>query len=153
MSFRITYLLLTLFLLFSVNIYSQNKNDDFREKIENIKIEKLINKLELDDKTAIVFTEKYKAYAKDIRELNIKRMKAYKKMNENLESGNGLDTLVEQLMNYESEINNKREDFANELKAMLTPKQMASMIIFEKKFNNEIRKLLKEYRQNNRNKD
>ena len=150
MSFKITYFLITVFFISSFSIYSQNKNDDFREKIENIKIEKLIKKLELDDKTALLFTDKYKEYAKDIRELNFKRLKAYKKMNDNLESGSGLDTLVEQLMNYESEINDKREEFAGELKIMLTPKQMAIMIVFEKKFNNEIRKLLREYKQNNK---
>jgi hypothetical protein len=151
MSFKITYFLITVFFISSFSIYSQNKNDDFREKIENIKIDKLIKKLELDDKTASLFTDKYKAYAKDIRELNIKRLKAYKKMIDNLESGSGLDTLVDQLMNYESEINDKREEFAGELKIMLTPKQMAIMIVFEKKFNNEIRKLLREYKQNNKN--
>lgn len=150
MSLKITYFLITVFFMSSFGIYSQNKNDDFREKIENIKIEKLIKKLELDDKTALLFTDKYKAYAKDIRELNIKRLKAYKKMNDNLESGSGLDTLVDQLMNYESQINDKREEFAGELKILLTPKQMAVMIVFEKKFNNEIRKLLREYKQNNK---
>jgi hypothetical protein len=98
MSFKITYFLITVFFISSFNIYSQNKNDDFREKVENIKIEKLIKKLELDDKTAIVFSDKYREYAKDIRDLNIKRLKAYKKMNDNLESGNGLDTLVDQLI-------------------------------------------------------
>ncbi|RPI19359.1 MAG: hypothetical protein EHM58_01710 [Ignavibacteriae bacterium] len=140
-------------MLFYMDLFAQNKNDDFREKVENIKIEKLITKLELNDNDAAVFTDKYKSYSREIRALNQKRFKTYKLMVENLESGNGIDTLVNQVMEYENELNTKRQSFADDLKTFLTPKQMATMIVFEKKFNNEIRKLLKEFRRENRKKE
>lgn len=136
-----------------MDLFAQNKGDDFREKIENIKIDKLIKKLALDDNNAAVFKDKYKNYSKEIRELNRKRLKTYKLMVQNLESGSGIDTLVKLVMGYENELNDKREAFANDLLTFLTPQQMAIMIIFEKRFNNEIRKLLKEYMNENRRKD
>ena len=133
-------------------VFAQDKDDKFREKIEKIKIEKLINKLELDDTTAEVFTAKYKDFSKLIKDLNKKRFAAYKLMVENLESGSGLDTLVDQVIGFETQINDEREKFAEDLKTILSPKQIATMIIFERKFNNEIRKLLKDYQKENRKK-
>jgi hypothetical protein len=138
----IKILTLLLLVLFSIEAGAQGSN--FRDKIEKIKLEKLIKKLNLDENTAQTFSEKYKAFAGKIKELNKKRFIAYKLMGENLESGNGLDTLVNQVIDYEDEINKERMSFAEEMKVMLTPRQLATMIIFERKFNIEIRKLLKD---------
>ena len=125
--------------------------DEFREKIEEVKLEKLTKKLELDDKTKETFTEKYKSFSKAMRLLNIKRVKTYKLMTENIESGNGLDTIVNQLIDNENEINQKRVDFVTDMRTILTSKQIARMIVFERKFNNEIKKLLKQYQKDNKN--
>jgi hypothetical protein len=140
---------------FSLNnaLDAQEKGDKFRDRIEKIKIEKLINKLELDDNTAEVFTAKYKDFSKLIKELNKKRFLAYKLMVENLESGSGLDTLVDQVIAYEIQINDERENFAVDLKTFLSPKQIATIIVFERKFNNEIKKLLQEYQKKNKKKE
>src|SRR5205085_758334 len=73
-------------------VYSQNDNDDFREKIEEIKLDKMVKKMELDESVASSFRDKYKAFSKAMRELNIKRAKTYKQMTESIESGNGLDS-------------------------------------------------------------
>lgn len=124
---------------------AQNRGDNIWEKIEKIKVEKLVKRLNLDDNTAATFTDKYKTFSKSIRELNQKRNKYLKLMAENLNSGEGLDTLVDQVMDIESEINKERMNFAAELKSMLTSKQIATMIIFERRFNTELRKLIKEY--------
>jgi hypothetical protein len=72
-------------------------------------------------------------------------------MTENIESGNGLDTIVNQLIDNENEINQKRVDFVNDMKSILTSPQIAKMIVFERKFNNEIKKLLKQYQKDNKN--
>jgi translation initiation factor 2B subunit (eIF-2B alpha/beta/delta family) len=135
-------------------VQSQNKRDDIWNKIENIKVEKLIKRLDLDESTAVQFKEKYVSFGKTIRELNQRRALVYKLMAENLQSGDGLDTLVDRLVNIEDRINTERKAFADELKTILTIKQIATLIIFERKFNTELRKLLQEYmkkkiRQNN----
>jgi hypothetical protein len=124
--------------------------DDFREKIQEIKLEKLTKKLELDETTKSTFIEKYKAFSSSMKELNLKRAKTYKLMTENIESGSGLDSIVNQLLYYEEQINQKREDFVNDMKSLLSSQQIAKMIVFERKFNNEIKKLLKQYQKDNK---
>lgn len=141
-------ILVLLILTGSPGLKAQGKGDNFRDKIEKIKMEKLIKRLELDDNTAEVFKTKYKDFSSKVKELNQKRVIVYKLMLENLESGNGLDTLVTQLLDYESQLNTARENFAEELKTILTLKQIAVMIVFERKFNNELKKILKDYQKN-----
>ncbi len=141
-------MLLLLFFAACFNpVYSQ---DDFREKLQEIKLEKLTKKLDLDETTKSSFVDKYKAFAGDMRELNRKRAKTYKLMTENIESGNGLDSLVNQLLDYENQIDARREEFIADMKIILTAKQIAKMIVFERKFNNEIKKLLKKYQKDNK---
>lgn len=146
-----TYLILVSAICFLTlsgsSIYSQ---DGFREKIEDIKLDKLTAKLELDETTKETFIEKYKSFSRSMRSLNQLRAKTYKLMTENIESGNGLDTLVAKLLVYEAEISDKRSEFVNDMTTILTSQQVARMIVFERKFNGEIKKLLKQYQKNNR---
>lgn len=128
-------------------VFSQ---DDIRDKIEDIKLDKLTKKLELDETAKSTFIDKYKSFSKSMRELNKKRAKTYKLMTENIESGNGLDTLVAQVLENEKEVTMKREEFVNEMKSMLTAQQLAKMIVFERKFNTEIKKLLQQFQKNNK---
>ncbi len=116
-----TYKILALFILAMVLCSKPAfAQDDFREKIQEIKLEKLTKKLELDDNTKSTFIEKYKAFSSSMKELNLKRAKTYKLMTENIESGNGLDTIVTALLNYEEQINQNRENFVNDMKSLLT---------------------------------
>jgi len=127
-----------------------SQDDDIRDKIIDIKLDKLTKKLELDETTKSVFIDKYKSFAKTMRELNQKRARTYKLMTENIESGDGLDSLVNQVIENEKEFNDKKIEFANEMKSMLTPKQAAKMIVFERKFNNEIKRLMRQFQKDNK---
>ena len=142
-------LLLFISLIFSPVILSQN--DDIRDKIEDIKLEKMTDKLSLVEPTKTTFIDKYKAFSKDMRGLIRKRAKAYKEMTENVESGTGLDTIVAKLLDYEKEISEKRTNFISEMQTLLSSQQIAKMIIFERKFNNEIKKILNQYQKENKN--
>lgn len=148
MKHKYKFILLALFLtMCSGLVFSQ---DDIRDKIEDIKLDKLTKKLELDETAKSTFIDKYKSFSKSMRELNKKRAKTYKLMTENIESGNGLDTLVAQVLENEKEVTMKREEFVNEMKSMLTAQQLAKMIVFERKFNTEIKKLLQQFQKNNK---
>jgi hypothetical protein len=144
------YKIMLLLLLFAASLSPVYSQDDFREKLQEIKLEKLTKKLDLDETTKSVFIDKYKTFSEDMRELNRKRAKTYKLMTENIESGNGLDSIVNQLLDYENQIEARRDDFIADMKTILTAKQIAKMIVFERKFNNEIKKLLKQYQKDNK---
>jgi ubiquinone biosynthesis protein Coq4 len=140
--------IMALAMSYSGSVYAQ---DDIREKIEKIKLEKMVKKMELDDATAESFKSKYSSFSKSMKELTKLRAKTYIEMTLNIDGGSGLDSLVDRLLSLESQINQERLDFINDLKSILTSKQIATMIVFERKFNNQLQKLLKEYR-NKKNK-
>jgi len=144
-----TILLCFICIAFCSDVFSQN--DDIRDKIEDIKLEKMTAKLSLGEPAKTTFIDKYKAFSKDMRELIRKRAKTYKEMTENVESGSGLDTIVAKLLDYEKEISEKRSNFISDMQTLLSSQQIAKMIIFERKFNNEIKKILKQYQKENKN--
>jgi uncharacterized protein Yka (UPF0111/DUF47 family) len=129
--------------------YAQNNADDIRDRIEKIKLEKMVKKMELDESTAEIFKEKYKTFSASLRELTKKRAKAYLEMTQNIESGIGLDSLLNEILSMESQIDKERLDFIADLKTFLSAKQIAIMIVFERKFNIQLRKLLQDYRKLN----
>jgi Spy/CpxP family protein refolding chaperone len=133
--------------------FAQNKNDDIRDKIEKIKLEKMVKKMDLDESTAEIFKDRYKTFSKTLRELNHKRAKAYLQMTQNIESGNGLDSLLDEVLSLENQIDQERLNFVTDLKSLLTSKQIATMIVFERKFNNQLKKLLQNYRKDNKQKN
>ena len=135
--------------LFCKCAYAQN-GDDIRDKIEKIKLEKMVKKMDLDESTAETFKEKYKTFSADLRELTKKRARVYLEMTQNIESGNGLDSLLNEILSIESQIDQKRLDFISDLKTFLTAKQIAVMIVFERKFNMQLKKLLQDYRKLNK---
>jgi len=121
------------------------QNNDIREKIERIKLEKMIKKMDLDDQTASAFKDKYQDFSKNIRDLNQKRAKAFAELNKSIESGTGTDSLLNTVLDYENQITQARKDFVEDLKSILTAKQIAIMIIFERRFNAELKKLIGQY--------
>jgi len=148
----IIFVLGLLLFAWSSNTTAQKKSD-IGEKIQKIKLEKLLNKLDLGESTSAVFVEKYRDFGKSLKALNKKRFQTYKLITENLESGNGLDTLVDQMVNLEDQLSQLKQDFTADLKTILTAKQLATMIVFERKFNSEIIKLLKDYQQKDQKKE
>jgi hypothetical protein len=141
---RYNILIAALVLMLSSH-FTFSQDDGIREKILELKLDKLTKKLELDETTKSTFMDKYKTFAAEFRQLNQKRAKTYKLMTDNIESGDGLDTLVNQVIENEKEIFRKKEEFVNEMKSMLNPKQIAKMIVFERKFNNEVKRIMKQF--------
>jgi len=140
-------IILILFLyLFAGHCAAQSDGDDFRSKIEKIKLDKMVNKLNLDKSTQDIFVQKYKDFHQSIGESNKKRAKIVKQIEKNLDNGSSLDTLINQMFDLEQDITSKRKSYADDLKTSLTTKQIAQMIIFEKNFALELRKILKGYR-------
>jgi septal ring factor EnvC (AmiA/AmiB activator) len=122
------------------------QDDNFRTKIEKIKVEKLVKKLELDEATEDVFVQKYKTFRQTIRDLNKARAKIMRQIEKNIDNNEVLDTLIDRMLEVEQEITTQRKNYAEDLKSYLTPKQIATMIIFERNFALELRRILRENR-------
>jgi hypothetical protein len=140
------------FLVFivSISVYSQSDTTNFRELVEKIKIEKMVNKMGLDKSTEQLFIERYKIFSGEIKNLNKQRNKLIKKIERSIDNENELDSLLDMILEIEQNITTKRKEFKTDLKTFLTNKQIATMLIFERHFAIELRKLIKEYKKENK---
>lgn len=149
---KLCFFVIILFSIFVAVAYSQDRQNDFSGKIEKIKLSKLLIKLDMDSATTEVFKDKYKDYSRTVKELTKQRVQHYKGMVRNLDSGDSLDIYLDRIIKTESEIDDNKIEFLNDLRTILTSKQIATMIIFERKFNNQVKKLMQDLQKDKKNK-
>lgn len=148
--FALIVLSVTIFLIFDA--YSQEDKDNKFEKIDSILTEKLVEKLEVDRTIAEVILQKSKSLRKKIGELNEQRRKIIILLEVTLDDEKLLEKLISQLLDIEQQIVTDRKNFVKDLETYLSTKQIAKLIILQKEFNQNIRKMIKKFKQNDRKK-
>lgn len=115
------------------------------ERLEHLKKVKLIEALDLKEDQAIKFFTREKEYRQAERKLILDRVR----LAEDLEllvktDAKDLDIVkkIGDMHDAEKKILNTRWDFIENVKEILTPKQLGQLVIFEHKFQQEIRRIL-----------
>ncbi|MCX7878328.1 MAG: hypothetical protein N2510_06755 [Ignavibacteria bacterium] len=140
---RIVKLFLIISVIYSFPGLSQQK---LIEKLLEIKTEKLVEKMELDDKTADEFRLRFKKFVFKMSEFRKERRKIMKELKDNVETGSGADTLISKLISIDDSIHTHRKDFMENISGILSSKQIAKMLVYEAKFEMELKDKLKEIR-------
>jgi hypothetical protein len=118
-----------------------------REKLEQLEKIKLIESLDMDEDTSIRFFARRNESKREIQELEKKTddiiFELEKSFNREDKSQDEKQKLLisEMLKNRES-IEIKRNQFVNSLDDILSTEQIAKLIVFEKRFRDEIRNVL-----------
>lgn len=149
---------LIVFLLLSVISLSQTKRDKFEKsggKIERLEKIKLIEALELNEETTLRFFSRRAEHRKTMHLLQQDANSKLKEVenaaqNESI-SEKELQNLLSEYLLKEQKIVNERNSFINSLNEILTYKQLCSLIVFEKKFKEELRDVILRERQRKRN--
>ncbi len=114
------------------------ENKIFRERLDSLMKQKIIESLALDEPTANKFLESYKENNKQIRKI----AKEKKELMNTLEmdpSASDMDSKLEQLFDIESRLLEQRRNFFKDLKTFLTPQQIAKTLILRKNFEKELK--------------
>lgn len=124
-----------------------------REKLEQLEKIKLIEALDLDEETAIRFFARRNDSKQEIRELEKKSEDIISKLENsfNSEDKNQDETqrmLISEMLKTRESIESRRNQFINSLSDILTVEQTAKLIVFEKKFRDEIRNLILDKKHN-----
>jgi Zn-dependent M32 family carboxypeptidase len=133
------FILLTALLLISFSTgYTQPKK--MNEELKKIRKQKYIeNVTSVDEATADKYFEVFDANFESIMKLNRQRKETLEYIEKNLEASD-LSTKMEDLLDLESKILDKKKDLYTQLKTFLSPKQLAQSMIFQVKFNKELKK-------------
>lgn len=147
---KTTFKILIVSIIFSGVIFSQPerwRNEEMRGKFEQLEKIKLIEALNMNEETTLRFFARRSEHQKQQEEIQ-------KKINEkidNLElifkSGrvatvDELKSNINEVNSLRSELEKNRTDFINSLSDILTYDQIAKLIIFERNFRDQVRKLI-----------
>lgn len=143
-------LTLLLILIFSLSQFAQKgrwQDEEAREKVEQLEKIKLIESLELNEETTLRFFARRTEHSKQQEDIQKKILKNIDDLELIFKSGRVVT--VDEIKKSISEINSlqlqfdkNRVDFINSLSDIMSYEQIAKLIIFEKRFKNELRKLI-----------
>jgi hypothetical protein len=141
--------LITIF-LFSSNMFSQKgkwQDEDMRAKFEELENIKLIETLQMDEETTLRFFSRKTEQKLQQEEIREKIKSNIDNLEVTLKSGRAITTedlksKINEINNLELQLEKNKIEFLNSLSDILSYEQIAELIIFEKRFRNEIRKLL-----------
>jgi hypothetical protein len=144
------YLLLVLMLIPALS-FAQDRRDRKgpRERIEQLEKLKLIEALDMDEQTTLKFFARRNELHGKVDMLN----DSLDTITDNLETkfskgdDSGYKELVNKYLSTEKQIASERTQFINSLYDILTTEQVAKLIVFEKRFREEIRHILFKGRQ------
>ncbi len=142
-------IIILVFLFLSVSNYGQVRRKPPHHlwkgwaKIEQLEKIKLLEILDLDEETSIRFFARKNKHHKLQRKLIEKKDSLVNVLNDILENGkNGekqrILAIINEINEFEIELAKNKKQFIGSLTDLLTPEQIAKMVIFESKFKREI---------------
>ncbi len=134
------------FLFLSINLFAQHPNpmDNMGRmggKIEQLEKIKIIEELNLDEETTLLFFAKRNQHRESQKALLDKRDELFESLSENFDSDEEIDykSKLNEIFLIEREMLKQREEFLKSLNTILTPKQIVQLTVFEFNFRNEVR--------------
>jgi Spy/CpxP family protein refolding chaperone len=135
-----------LFLLLFANTFAQRSNTDdnfgrMSAKIEQLEKIKIIEELNLDEETILIFFAKRNQHRENQKLLIERKENLFKNLNKSFNSDDKVNynDKLNEIFNIEKKMLTQREEFFNSLSSILTPKQIVQLNVFEFKFRNEVR--------------
>ncbi len=118
-----------------------------REKLEQLEKIKLIESLDMDEETSIRFFARRNESKREIQELEKKTddiiFELEKSFNtEEKNQGEKQKQLISEMLKNRESMEMNRNQFINSLNDILSTEQIAKLIVFEKRFRDEIRNVL-----------
>lgn len=143
-------IVISLLLLFSFPVLSQEHRERrmMDNKIEQLEKVKLIESLNLNEEQSVRFFARRNEHRKEIEKLEIRADEIIRDLEKlTTEESNDRNIaeqkrLLNEFLDIRVQIENKRKQFILSLSDILSPEQVSKLIVFEKRFKDEIRKIL-----------
>jgi hypothetical protein len=141
---------LLIFFILSTTLFAQRgkwQDEEAREKFEQLEKIKLIETLEMDEETTLRFFARRSEHRKHQDEIQENIRQKIDKLDLIFKSGrvatvDEIKSDINEINNLQLQFDKGRVEFVNSLSDILSHEQIAKLLIFEKKFRNEVRKLL-----------
>ena len=137
-------------MIFSINLFPQKgkwQDEEVRAKFEELEKIKLIETLQMNEETTLRFFARQFEHKSQQHEIQDKIKTNIDDMDVMLKSGRAvpneeLKFKINEINNLQIQLEKNRADFINSLSDILSYEQIAQLLIFEKRFRNEVRKMI-----------
>lgn len=153
---RITSILIVLLLVFQADAFTQQRQQrlqEGRERLETLRQVKMLEALEVDEETAARITVLYNKHQRESREL----MQEIDVLIDELEEAIDAGKTDSELRRLRTEIEEKRNNnhanrmrFYSDAETYLTDRQVAKLIVFERNFQRDMRRIMQEAQRDRR---
>jgi hypothetical protein len=121
------------------------------ERVEQFKKIRMMEVLGMDEQTSIKFFARYNKNLETMKELRQKQLKALVQI-QSLRKSKASDTeyakVVADLRALEGQVNQTKSQYIDDLKDVLTSKQLAEYLVFELRFQQNLRELVRDMQKN-----
>jgi len=145
----IYYTLTLLFFISGIIIPQRGKwqDEEMRAKFEQLEKIKLIETLEMDEETTLRFFARKSEHQKQQEEIQEKIKENINNLEVIFKSGrvatvDEIKSNINEINTLSNQLEKNRTDFINSLSDILSYEQIAKLLIFERNFKDEIRKLI-----------
>lgn len=153
---RLTSLLIVFLLFVQADSFTQQRHQrmqEGRDRLETLRQVKMIEALNLDEETAVRLSIFYKRHQDKIRDLH----QEIDSLIDELEAAIDENKPENVLRQIQSDINEKRNaihehrlNLYREIEGILTPRQVAKLIVFERNFNRDMLEIMHEVQRDRR---
>lgn len=145
----LSYAVVLVFFLSSMLIAQKGRwqDEEAREKFEQLEKIKLIETLELDEETTLRFFARRTEHRKQQDEIQFSIQQKIESLDVAFKSGRAvtvdeIKSNINEINNLQLQLEKNRIEFINSLSDIMSYEQIGKLIVFEKQFRNEVRKLL-----------
>jgi Spy/CpxP family protein refolding chaperone len=129
---------------------ANSRRDDAIHRLEMVRLYRLVELLELNSEESARLFPVIQKYDQQFREIMEQKEQAYAKLNELVKQTSAADSdinrTVDEVLNLEQKAMKIRESEYRELRKQLTADQTAKFLLFEKRFQVELQRLLNDVR-------
>ncbi len=121
------------------------------ERVEQFKKIRLMEVLNLDEQTSIRFFARYNKYQellRDLRKQQVQALGQVQALRKSKAADAEYDKMVDELLKLEGQINETKSKYVEELKQVLTSKQLVEYLVFEARFQQNLRDLVRDLPRN-----
>ncbi|MCK9210754.1 MAG: hypothetical protein M0P61_07980 [Ignavibacteriaceae bacterium] len=152
------FLMLLLISILSTEIFSQqhhmgNRRGNPRERIDQLEKIKLIEELNMSEEVSVKFFARRNEFREKEKKLHeridsLSRLIRDKSVNQDVQTSDAeWKKIIEEFISVEKMTRKNKINFVSSLQNLLTPKQMAQFLAFERKFREEVQDIILRGRQ------
>ena len=145
---KLIFLIISVALLQGISFpQGREHHKEIRAKIEQLEKIKIIETLKMDEQTTLKFFARRTEFKDKLKDLMDKENNLLDKMDDFIKSSKDKNNskyqgLIDQYFDLDQKIFNARKSFIRSLSDILSQEQIAKLLVFQRQFREEVRKIL-----------